>query len=589
MDWNNVNVFEVGEGGEGGGNYFVQPHPATGASVAVVSASDSVVDSMNMIPVEQQQGSGVVLRTLEGFNPGEGVEVIGILEDGQMLGDMHQMTTLNLTPEELAQLQLQVQEQERQQQQGIIIPPTGVTEGALVQEPEAGTSSVSGGGEVVVPPVQESVIVAPLACHDQAIISRDSTPPIRSESVIVTDNKVEVVSEAKMVDVKVEEDGTQVPNENSQTLIAGEAAGNVKDAPMALPEKEVPEHTENETSKGDSKDQLTTDAGTSTGLICGENKSNEDEEVVKTEENEPTKDPGGIEPMEVSSEVPAPNAGSVNVEKDLKSDTLPAADTEKMLPPRPPSQQQTIIVDPMTGNTIDVVNTAGKTLNGSNEQKCQVVEPEEVIINERDYELLNDVSDENDDVIYVSSDEEDEGFRIQVQNARTMQKAKQPVENSAATYRPRYVSRQLLDIKHPQCRGLSFKDILYQAIHEDKILPDLNEQVLPPNARAGLITSGHFVTKGSDGGSIIFSKSRNIKMYHSSFSARFEPVLADPALENYVQQYRKTLRVADWRKRLFGSKVGVNSEFESKFMDTKIGLKDLTNEAIFTIYLLLLN
>lgn len=197
------------------------------------------------------------------------------------------------------------------------------------------------------------------------------------------------------------------------------------------------------------------------------------------------------------------------------------------------------------------------------EKKIGKMENEEVIIeisesedegqSQQSRSLLNDVPEvDEDDVIYISSSEEDDGYEIQVQNAKALMKAKQPLEVSASGYRPHFVSREKLNEGHPRCRGLTFKDIMHQTILEDKVIPDFNEQLIPRKVADKLRAGGHTLHRVADGGFTISSKRKNVKMYYSSFSTRFEPVLADQVLENYVQEYRKSLCLTHWKKRLLG-------------------------------------
>lgn len=166
-----------------------------------------------------------------------------------------------------------------------------------------------------------------------------------------------------------------------------------------------------------------------------------------------------------------------------------------------------------------------------------------------DDDLLVDVPETDNGVIYISSDEEDEVYKTAMLNCMSMEKVKQPVNISANNYKPRFVSREKMHKRHPRSRGQSFRTIMNTAIAEDKFHPDFTEQIMHKRVVSRLRSLGHTVRSYTDGGSLIISNKMNVKMYYSAFSCRFEPVLADPVYENYVQEYRKTLDINMWKSR----------------------------------------
>lgn len=555
MDWNNINFLPMEESGEGGANYFVHPHQP--GAVAVMS--DEVV-----IPIEQS--SNVVFRTLEGLNAGGegGVEVIGFLDEGQQMHLVEGMDTLpvNITEEEIfAQLQAQAQLQQHQQ-------PT------MLSTVEGNNVVVEGGGIDVVE-----------GGHQQVIGTENS------EHVVIVEN-LEQGQQQQTISPTVEENSHHallVESSQSSVPVSFDTQ-NGSSQEVVTEEANILEHTLNISSAPPNLDELSTkaevyqhDVNDSIGVIPST--------IANTSTSTPDVSPAVSSALEPAKEVdkekelvtavasvifegttsapeqfPSTTVGESS-QKDSKTvnERMDVSITEEAKTFKIPKSSPSTVKSATAGSS----SSASKLKANPSKPSVRVFETvpesprEEPIIieitdddeeNDDDDGLLNDVPEPDDDVICISSDEEDEGYKIQMQNARTMERVKQSVDDTAATYRPRYVSRERLNRKHPRFRGLTYKEIMHQAILEDKILPDFNEQVIPRKIADKVRVLGDSLHRAPDGGFIISSKKRSVKMYYSSFSARFEPVLADPTLENYVQEYRKTLDATMWKKRVFGRK-----------------------------------
>lgn len=551
-------------------NTFVHPQ-----QMEVVPIAGSEED--HVLPVEPAPRPDVVFKTLEGmYAVNDGVEVIGFVEEGQQLPP-HILESMNqggvglseeeilahLQQQEEAQAQVQLEEQERKIEEKLLEADKKKEE--LAPPPEPATSDTSAG--IVADEQKEELIIASGGGKATTTSGSSST--------------------------------------NEQVASAGSAASSVVITEMKLPQKvEVGERRhsgttrplspvkagkENVTLKRESQGGVTVvvvvseSAPTSTtkpttvvarkqeAAAPGSPPRPVQVPTAKAQPKEPASSPPKmyirIDRKQASSpQKPAPQQvalGSTE-ESKIKNAQPPSVGKEKGKEVASSSQStmpppsKTVVLERSGGEYVGIMRTSG----GNVEAECVDEEGEgdndDIIIEipegEVDYTLLNDVPEVEDDAVHVSTDEEDEGYRIQVENARTMLKVKQPVDHSAASYRPRFVSREKLNRMHPRCRGLTFRDIMHQTILEDKVLPDFNEQLIPRKVADKLRSSGHTLHRGADGGFMISSKRKNIKMYYSSFSARFEPVLADPVLENYVQEYRKTLQVSQWRRRLGGRK-----------------------------------
>lgn len=553
MDWNNINFLPMEESGEGGANYFVHPHQP--GAVAVMS--DEVV-----IPIEQS--SNVVFRTLEGLNAGGegGVEVIGFLDEGQQMHLVEGMDTLpvNITEEEIfAQLQAQAQLQQHQQ-------PT------MLSTVEGNNVVVEGGGIDVVEGGHQQVIGTDNSEHVVIVENLEQGQQQQTISPTVEDNSHHaLLVESSQSSVPVSFD-TQ--NGSSQEVVTEEA--------------NILEHTLNISSAPPNLDELSTKAevyqhgvsdsiGVIPSTIANTSTSTPDVSPAVSSELEPAKEVDKEKELVTAGasvifegttsapeQFPSTTVGESS-QKDSKTvnERMDVSITEEAKTFKIPKSSPSTVKSATAGSS----SSASKLKASPSKPSVRVFETvpesprEEPIIieitdddEEDDDGLLNDVPEPDDDVICISSDEEDEGYKIQMQNARTMERVKQSVDDTAATYRPRYVSRERLNRKHPRFRGLTYKEIMHQAILEDKILPDFNEQVIPRKIADKVRVLGDSLHRAPDGGFIISSKKRSVKMYYSSFSARFEPVLADPTLENYVQEYRKTLDATMWKKRVFGRK-----------------------------------
>lgn len=543
------------ESGEGGANYFVHPHQP--GAVAVMS--DEVV-----IPIEQS--SNVVFRTLEGLNAGGegGVEVIGFLDEGQQMHLVEGMDTLpaNITEEEIfAQLQAQAQLQQHQQ-------PT------MLSTVEGNNVVVEGGGIDVVE-----------GGHQQVIGTENS------EHVVIVEN-LEQGQQQQTISPTVEENSHHallVESSQSSVPVSFDTQ-NGSSQEVVTEEANILEHTLNIISAPPNLDELSTKAevyqhgvsdsiGVIPSTIANTSTSTPDVSPAVSSELEPAKEvdkekelvtAGASVIFERTTSAPEQFPSTTVGESSQKgskpmNERMDMSITEEAKTFKIPKSSPSTVKSATAGSS----SSASKLKASPSKPSVRVFETvpesprEEPIIieitdddeeNDDDDGLLNDVPEPDDDVICISSDEEDEGYKIQMQNARTMERVKQSVDDTAATYRPRYVSRERLNRKHPRFRGLTYKEIMHQAILEDKILPDFNEQVIPRKIADKVRVLGDSLHRAPDGGFIISSKKRSVKMYYSSFSARFEPVLADPTLENYVQEYRKTLDATMWKKRVFGRK-----------------------------------
>lgn len=556
------------EGGEGSANYFVHPHQP--GAVAVMS--DEVV-----IPIEQS--SNVVFRTLEGINAGGegGVEVIGFLDEGQQMHLVEGMNTLpvNITEEEIF-AQLQAQAQLQQHQQPTLLHTAAVEDNNVVAE--GGVRDVVEGGHqqvvenaksehiVIVENVQQgqqgqTVSQAEEESSDHALI--ESSVPVsfdtqnKSSQEFVPEEIKAVIQEAveHTLNISSGQQNLDEPPPNagvcqpcdsdestriSPSIIENKSTFTPKVLPAVNPEPELTKEVE----KGE---KLMT-AGAS--VICEGTASS----VLDTTAEKNSQE--GSKGTEVKMESITEQGKTFKIPKSSPSNVklVTAASTSSVVTkPALPNAKASL-----SKSSVRVFETVPES---PKEEPIIIEITDDDEENDEDDGLLDDVPEPDDEVICISSDEEDEGYKIQMENARTMERVKQSVDDTAATYRPRYVSRERLNRKHPRFRGLTYKEIMHQAILEDKILPDFNEQVIPRKIADKVRILGDSIHRAPDGGFMISSKKRSVKMYYSSFSARFEPVLADPTLENYVQEYRKTLNVAMWRKRLFGRKevAGVKS------------------------------
>lgn len=566
VDWNSVNFLAMEEDVEEEGNYYVHPHQS--GTVAVMS-SDDVVD---VIPIEQ--GSNVVFRTLEGLSAGgAGVEVIGFLEEGQQT--MHLVEGMNALPAGISEEEIIAQFQA--QQQALLGGSQGV-ETAAVSEGQQMLGNVMEDDVVIVENVQQ-----------QGQIDSDMTVAAVSlpipESVPATST---VIRDAKEHTEGIDEFETAVTVAELKQ-IEEETGGQTSKEPAIIDENVAVEVAENQMEANSEPVVLMTSLSTESQQ--GDQSSNAPKgevSVVVSNENNVSNKPS----LEIISDIKKELDDNVDIveEKpsaeamDISSSELVIPDTTFKVPQSPSpvktsASQPAVVADTKPSTPPKPPVTVFKTVPESAKEEPIIIEITDD--DDDDEGLLDDIPEPEDDIICISSDEEDEAYKTQMENARKLQKMKQSVDITAESYRPRYVSREKLGKRHPRCKDLTFKEIMGQAIIEDKILPDFNEQLIPRKVADKLRMMGHSMHKLADGSIMVSSKKRNIKCYHSSFCARFEPVLADPVLENYVQEYRKTLDIGMWKKRMFGRKeVPGRIGFQSWALTKKI-----TNNIIFLITL----